>query len=211
MYRVPLAALTDPSLTAAARASRIAVVSPRPAGVVESLKALTFNRYDPADTRLYASAPIRQRLLRIHVGTGAREEILADGDLFDFPVGAAFLPPLVPGVTPMVVTSDQEYRLAALTPAIPADLFRPPFIVAKVFVAPPGARRALAARSSGRERHPLSAYAGRAQGRRNGAMSCPTKPFGYRAEPSKPTSAGSCAPGRWRVPNSTSQTIQVLP
>lgn len=139
VYRVPLAALTDPSLTAAARTSRIAVVSPRPAGVVESLKALTFNRYDPADTRLYASDPIRQRLIRIHVGTGAREELLADGDLFDFPVGAAFLPPLLPGVTPMVVTSDQEYRLAALNPAIPADLFRAPFIVAKVFVAPPGA------------------------------------------------------------------------
>lgn len=132
--RVPLASLTDASRTPQQRAADIVDVSPRPVGVAsESLKGFTFNRWNQHDRRLYVTDTLGQRVLRVNTETGAREVVADDAELFDFPVSAQFLPP-VAGISPLVVASDQEYRLAALNSAITQDILHPPFIVSKIFV-----------------------------------------------------------------------------
>ncbi len=60
--------------------------------------------------------------------------LLDDPVLFNFPVGATFLP--FPGLGEMVVTSDQEHRLAVLNAALTGDITTPPFLLTKVFVGP---------------------------------------------------------------------------
>lgn len=132
--RIPLASLGDMTRSPQQRADDIVDVSPRAADVAsESLKGLTFNRWKPSDTRLYVTDTIGRRVLRINTNTGAREVVADDPVLFDFPVSAQFLPP-VGGISPLVVASDQEYRLAALNALITEDLLHPPFIVSKIYV-----------------------------------------------------------------------------
>lgn len=134
--RVPLASLLDPTRAPWQRAADIVDVSPRPAGVVaESLKGFSFNRWNPGDAHLYVTDALGRRVLRVDLTSGAREVVADDPELFDFPVSAQFLPP-VAGFSPLVVASDQEYRLSALNQAIESDLLHPPFIVAKVLVNP---------------------------------------------------------------------------
>ncbi len=131
VQRVPVSTLTDVSRTPEQRAADIRSVSPRPANVAaESLKGFAFNRWS-SDNHLYVTDAFNHRLLRINITTGARELAVDDQQLFDFPTAAQFLPPVL-GATPLVVTSDQEYRLAALNPLITQDLLHPPFIVTKV-------------------------------------------------------------------------------
>lgn len=131
--RVPVASLTDPTRSPEQRGNDIVDVSPRPIGVTsESLKGFAFNKWGN-DGRLYVTDTIGRRVLRVNVTTGAREVLADDARLFDFPVSATFLPP-VAGVTPLIVASDQEYRLAALNPLITEDLLHPPFVVAKIYV-----------------------------------------------------------------------------
>lgn len=131
VQKVPVATLTDVSRTPEQRAADITTVSARPANVVvESLKGFAFNRWSN-DDHLIVTDAFNHRLLRVDIHTGAREVLVDDEALFDFPTAAQFLPP-AQGSTPLVVTSDQEYRLAALNPLIPQDLIHPPFIVAKV-------------------------------------------------------------------------------
>ncbi len=132
--RIPLASLSDNTRTPQQRAADIVDVSPRAPGVVsEALKGFAFNRWNPSDTRLYVTDTLNRRVLRVNTTTGAREVISDDSELFDFPVSAQFLPP-VAGISPLVVASDQEYRLAALNPLITEDLLHPPFIVSKIYV-----------------------------------------------------------------------------
>lgn len=132
--RVPLASLTDGTRSPLARAADIVDVSPRAAGTTsESLKGFAFNRWDSCDDHLYVTDTLGRRVLRVDTTTGARQVVVDDPTLFDFPVSAQFLPP-VAGLTPLVVASDQEYRLAALNALITTDLLHPPFIVAKVYV-----------------------------------------------------------------------------
>ncbi|PZR18567.1 MAG: hypothetical protein DI536_01420 [Archangium gephyra] len=131
--RVPVASLTDPTRSPEQRGNDIVDVSPRPIGTAsEALKGFAFNKWNN-DNRLYVTDTIGRRVLRINLTTGAREVLADDAQLFDFPVAAAFLPP-VAGVSPLVVASDQEYRLAALNPLITEDLLHPPFVVAKIYV-----------------------------------------------------------------------------
>lgn len=132
--RIPLASLTDMNRSPSERAADIVDVSPRAAGVAsESLKGFAFNRWKPSDSRLYLTDPLRRRVLRVDTTTGAREVLADDEVLFDFPVSAQFLPPVL-GISPLVVASDQEYRLAALNALITEDVLHPPFIVSKIYV-----------------------------------------------------------------------------
>lgn len=132
--RIPIGSLTDPTRSPSQRAADIVPVTTRAPDVVEeTLHGLAFNRWDAKDDRLYACDSFARRIVRINTTTGAREVLSDDTNLFDFPIGLQFLPP-VDGVTPLVVASDQEYRLAALNPLISADLFHPPWVVAKVYI-----------------------------------------------------------------------------
>ena len=134
LQRVPRAALVDPLRSPDQRASDIHEVSPRPANVVEeAFEGVTFNRWNSADAHAYVSDAFQGRVLRIDVNTGEREVVVAGFDLFDFPTALQFLPPVF-GLTPLVVSSDQEHRLAWLNAAITTSLLHPPFIIAKVYV-----------------------------------------------------------------------------
>jgi hypothetical protein len=62
-----------------------------------------------------------------------REVVASDPLLFNFPAKVQFLPPVF-GLSPMVVASDQEHRLAAINAALTADITQPPWIVTKILV-----------------------------------------------------------------------------
>jgi hypothetical protein len=144
VQRVPLKTLLDATRPAAVRAQEIVNVSPRPDDhKFESLKGITFNRWDPGDPWIYAGDPFRLSLIRINSRTGERQVLSTDRTLFNFTTSAAFLPPVYRGKpNPLVTASDQEYRWSALNSAITADAFTPQFIVAEYW---PGSR------SSGRD------------------------------------------------------------
>lgn len=131
--RVPLSVFSD-ARAPWERAGDIEDVFVRPAGEVGTMKGLVFNRYNRTDRSLYALEPFNLRLVRINVETGDRTVLLDDPVLFNFPVGATFLP--FPGLGEMVITSDQEHRLAALNAALTGDITTPPFLLTKVFVRP---------------------------------------------------------------------------
>lgn len=132
--RIPVASLTDPTRAPWDRAADIAIVTARPIGVVEeTIKGLAFNKWDCDDNWLYGADAFQGRIIRINTVTGARQTVVSGSNLFDFPTGMAFLPP-VAGITPLIVAADQEYRLAALNTGISSDLLHPPFIVSKVYV-----------------------------------------------------------------------------
>ncbi|MEZ4439177.1 MAG: hypothetical protein R3B72_08810 [Polyangiaceae bacterium] len=133
--RIPVASLSDTTRLPFERGADIEVVSPRPQGVsFEVLKGLAFNRWSN-DDRLFALDATGLGAVRIDVETGAREALVQDAELFNFPVSAQFLPPLL-GVSPVVVISDQEHRLAAFNTGIGEDQLVPPFLITKVFLAP---------------------------------------------------------------------------
>lgn len=131
IYRIPVAALSDPTRSPAARATSIVTVSARPDGVIEALEGPSFDRFSPASPWLYVGDPFHLQLLRINVDTGAREVVSSDAQLFNFSIATTFLPPIL-GVHTLVVSSDQEYRLAQLNPGIPTDMFVPPFLLTKI-------------------------------------------------------------------------------
>ena len=134
LWRVPLAALGD-ARAPHERAADIERVSDLPAGrAAEVLKGLAFARFDAGDDALYALDPFALRLIRIDVDTGARQIVADDPELFRFGVAASFLPPRVPGFSPLVVASDQEHRFSAINTALGATEFALPFVVTKVFV-----------------------------------------------------------------------------
>jgi len=132
VYRIPMASLSDPARDPAARALDIRTVSPRAPGVAESLHGLAFNRHHPADRWLYAADSLQLRVIRIDTVDGTRQVVLADPVLFNFPSKLQFLPP-VGGLSPLVVASDQEHRLAAINTAITMDIVQPPWIVTKLY------------------------------------------------------------------------------
>ncbi|HEU4412934.1 MAG TPA: hypothetical protein VFS43_47270 [Polyangiaceae bacterium] len=136
--KVPVATLGDPTRTPAQRAADIAPVSLRPAGVeAEVIEGLAFNPAKPGERFVYATDSLQLRIIRVNIDTGARQELVEDSVLFDFPSSVAFLPPVL-GLTPLVAVSTQEHRLAAINVALEADLLRPPWKVTKVYIGGPG-------------------------------------------------------------------------
>ncbi len=131
VQKLRIRTLLDASRPAAERAAEIETVTPR-RYPLESLKGITFNRWDPGDPWIYAGDPFRLQLIRVHSRTGERQVLSDDRRLFDFTVSAAFLPPVYRGKpNPLVTASDQEYRWATLNVALESDQFRPPFVVAE--------------------------------------------------------------------------------
>ena len=133
LSRIPIASLTDPSRTPEQRAQDIIAVSPEPADVVETFEGITANPFDLDDPWIYACDSFHLRLIRIHSQSGVREVVASDPLLFNFPAKVQFLPPVF-GLTPLVVASDQEHRLAAINAALTADITQPPWIVTKILV-----------------------------------------------------------------------------
>lgn len=132
LWKVPVATLFDQSRAPHERGEDIELVSPMPANVVaESLKGLTWNRWNPGDRRILATDPFRLQLIRINIDTGEREVLVQNELLFNFPVAAAWLPPSR-GPFEVVVASDQEHRLAALNAGIDEDQFLSPFLLTHV-------------------------------------------------------------------------------
>jgi len=135
LYRIPVASLLDDSRPPSARADDIVTVSARPAGAVEALEGLAFDKQSPSDPWVYTGDPFHLRLIRIDVNTGARQVVGDDPTLYNFPVSVAFAPKLF-GTRSLLVVSDQEYRLAALNPGISQDELQPPFWVTAVVLGP---------------------------------------------------------------------------
>jgi hypothetical protein len=133
LYRIPVASLVDPLRTPDQRANDIVAVSPRPAGAAETFEGLAVNRFDSHDNAVYACDSFHLQILRIDSTTGAREVIAGDPLLFNFPSKLQFLPPVF-GVSPLVVASDQEHRLAAINAGISHDMLQPPWMVTKILV-----------------------------------------------------------------------------
>jgi hypothetical protein len=133
LSRIPIASLTDPLRTPDQRAQDIIAVSPEPAAVVETFEGITANPFDPDDPWIYACDSFHLRLIRIHSQSGVREVVASDPLLFNFPAKVQFLPPVF-GLSPMVVASDQEHRLAAINVSLTADITQPPWIVTKILV-----------------------------------------------------------------------------
>ncbi|MBU52522.1 MAG: hypothetical protein CL920_27825 [Deltaproteobacteria bacterium] len=134
VYKVPLSVFTDnraPHL----RAADITVVSARPSNVAaEALKGLNFNKYNCHDKYLYATDALQLQVIRINIQTGARQVVVKDNFLLNFPVAAVFLPSRrrFSFGSELYVVSDQEHRLAALNAALTEDIFQTPFLVTKV-------------------------------------------------------------------------------
>ena len=133
LSRIPIASLTDPSRTPEQRAQDIVAVSPEPADMVETFEGITANPFDLDDPWIYACDSFHLRLIRIHSQSGVREVVASDPLLFNFPAKVQFLPPVF-GLSPMVVASDQEHRLAAINAALTADITQRPWIVTKILV-----------------------------------------------------------------------------
>ncbi len=137
LHKVSVATLLDQTRTGEEKAADIVTVSPKD-GVVESLKGLTFDRWNPSSRWLWATDPIDLQLIRIDVTTGRREVVGDDPLLFNFSVAAAFLPPkhLGQGVRELVVSSDQEHRFSGINPNLTEDQFQFPFVITRVLTSP---------------------------------------------------------------------------
>jgi hypothetical protein len=135
IYRVPIASLADSSRSPAARSADVEVVSPSRPGEFEVIKGLTFNRWEGRPRTLYALDAFKLRLIAVNVHTGTRRVVADDPVLFNFPVAAAFLPSW-PGLSTLVVASDQEHRFAAINHSITEDMFQPPWLVTEVLLRP---------------------------------------------------------------------------
>jgi hypothetical protein len=129
VQKVRISTLRDSSRPAAERAREVSTVAARQYDL-ESLKGITFNRWDRDDDWIYAGDPFRLQLIRIDARTGRREVLSTNDRLFDFVTATAFLPPEHRRKdNPLVTVADQEYRWSALNVALSADQFQPPFIV----------------------------------------------------------------------------------
>jgi len=133
IQRLPIRVLLDAGKPAAERAMRITAVTKKAGGDLESLKGITFNRWDPSDPWIYSGDPFHLKLIRVNSRTGKRQDVSTDARLFNFTVGATFLPPTRHhGKNPLVTTSDQEYRWAPTNAALNGlDQFQLPFIMAE--------------------------------------------------------------------------------
>ena len=126
VQKVKIRRCSTSSRPAAERAAEIETVAERQYTTLESLKGITFNRWDPRDPWIYAGDPFRLQLIRVHSRTGERQVLSRNERLFDFTVSTAFLPPVFRGFpNPLVTASDQEYRWAVLNAALESDQFRP--------------------------------------------------------------------------------------
>ena len=118
VQRLPIRVLLDDSRPAAERAQRIVTVDAAQEPL-ESLKGITFNRWDRDDPWIYAGDPFALQLIRVHSRSGRREVLSTDARLFNFTVATAFLPPRRRGgPNPLVTASDQEYRWSATNAAL---------------------------------------------------------------------------------------------
>jgi hypothetical protein len=97
----------------------------------EILGGMAFNPYDPFDHGLYVADPYVSRITRVNTVTGVREAVVSDPVLFNAPANVAFLPPVL-GVTPLMVASSQEHRLAAINSQLSQDIVQPPWVVTKI-------------------------------------------------------------------------------
>jgi hypothetical protein len=135
IYAFPLAILSDRRLPYQ-RAADIHLIAPTPSDVqVEELLDFSFNPFDPSDPYLYAADPLKLRIIRIDLTTGARQVLADDPKLFDFPSSLGFLPP-IGGVTELAVVSNQQERTPLTNDAVTQTTFNFPFIVAKVLITP---------------------------------------------------------------------------
>ena len=132
VQRLPIRVLLDSATPPLERAKRIVTVTARK-NPLESLKGITFNRWDRDDPWIYAGDPFALQLIRVHSRTGRREVLSTDARRFDFTVAAAFLPPVRRrGPNPLVTAADQEYRWSATNAALNGvDAFQPPFVLAE--------------------------------------------------------------------------------
>jgi hypothetical protein len=131
IQRLPISVLLDSSTPAAERARRIVEVAPK-VNAIESLKGITFNRWDPKDPWIYAGDPFGLKLIRVNSKSGKRQVLSSDARLFNFTIAATFLPPTRHrGKNPLVTTSDQEYRWSPTNAALNGvDHFQLPFVMA---------------------------------------------------------------------------------
>ena len=97
IQRLPIRVLLDAGKPAAERAMRMTAVTKKADGDLESLKGITFNRWDPSDPWIYAGDPFHLKLIRVDSRTGKRQDVSTDARLFNFTVGgdvpAAHAPP----------------------------------------------------------------------------------------------------------------------
>jgi hypothetical protein len=137
LYKFPIAVLSD-DREPWQRAADIELLAPSPPdSYIEELLDMQFNPYDPADPFMYAAHGMQLEVLRIDSRTGAREVVVHDARLFDFPSSLAFLPPpveLFGGLTSLVVVSNQQERTPLTNDAVTTTTFVTPFPIAKVFV-----------------------------------------------------------------------------
>jgi hypothetical protein len=134
IHSIPIASLTDDRENWE-RASDIDTVTPK-LGDVDLLHGLAFNRWKNQGKKyIYAADSVRTQLIRVNIHNGKREVLGNNTLLYNFPVSLQFLPP-VAGITPLVVSSDQEHRFAAINGLIDHDMFESPFRLTKVLVLP---------------------------------------------------------------------------
>jgi hypothetical protein len=138
LYKFPISVLSD-NRQPWQRAADIQLVAPSPpADAIEELLDMQFNPYDPTSPYMYAAHGMQLEVLRIDSRNGAREVVVNDPRLFDFPSSLAFLPPPaeIPGVlTSLVVVSNQQERTLLTNDAVTTETFITPFPIAKVFIA----------------------------------------------------------------------------
>jgi hypothetical protein len=135
IYAFPLAILSD-DRQPYQRAVDIHLVAPTPSDVeVEELLDFSFNPFNPLDRYLYAADPLKLRVIRIDLSTGARQVVAAGSKLFDFPSSLGFLPTIGPA-SELVVVSNQQERTPLTNDAVSETTFHLPFIVAKILITP---------------------------------------------------------------------------
>jgi hypothetical protein len=135
IYAFPVAILPDNRLPYQ-RAADIRLVAPTPADVaVEELLDFSFNPFNPLDRYLYATDPLKLRVIRINLANGSRQVVATGANLFDFPSSLGFLPTVGP-VSELVVVSNQQERSPLTNDAVSQTTFNLPFIVAEIFITP---------------------------------------------------------------------------
>ena len=135
IYAFPLAILSDNRMPYQ-RAADIHLVAPTPSDVqVEELLDFSFNPFNPSDQFLYAADPLKLRVIRVDLTSGARQVVADDPSLFDFPSSLGFLPPMG-AVSELVVVSNQQERTPLTNDAVTQTTFQLPFIVARVLITP---------------------------------------------------------------------------
>ncbi|MDA0160217.1 hypothetical protein OM076_08080 [Solirubrobacter ginsenosidimutans] len=135
IQELPIKVLLDSSKPAVERAEKIKTLTAKADGDLESLKGITFNRWDPKDDWIYAGDPFHLKLIRVNSRTGKREVLSDDSRRLDFTIAATFLPPVRHGAAnPLITTSDQEYRWSPTNAALNGvDHFQLPFIMAEFY------------------------------------------------------------------------------